>query len=69
MAAAAGAVNGEGGAGKCEMVRWAGAGSARVLTRVLACLCHAGQGAGDARPAAGSTRRLYPDTGRPLKRR
>ena len=37
-----------------------------VLTRVLAYLCRTGQGAGDARPAAGSTWRLCPDTGRPL---
>ena len=41
----------------------AGAGS---VNGVLAYLCRTGQGTDDARPAAGSTWRLCPDTGRPL---
>ena len=66
--AAAGAANGEGGAEKCEMVRWAGTGGAGVLTCALACLCRAGQGAGYTWLAAGSTRRAKPAGGRPLNR-
>ena len=50
------------------MVRWVGAGGAGVLTRALACLCRAGQGAGDAWPAASSMRRAKPAGGRPLNR-
>jgi len=65
-AAAAGAVNGEGGARKCEMVRWAGAGGAGVLTCALACLGHTRRGSGDARRPLASTQRADTDAGRPL---
>jgi len=39
----------------------------RVIKAAWAWLCRAGQDAGDARPAAGSTRRLCPGNGRPPK--